>query len=317
MRVSQFLLSTCAVFCIAWPAVSLADPPDQNQGKQDHQKGGQAARPTQQGPQGGQGQHGPQGARGGQAAQPGPQAPAQGAPARNRGQNAGQQSQTGAQGYQTRERSQYGAQAGSQAGSQGGVQGAQMRNRSRPGAETGLQAPAQSGQTIGRGQYGQGGAQAVQRNAAGPAGGGARANLRGPSGPALGGWNPSVRGAQRVQAAQQWRQQNQGFDRRAVWRSNRNWWRQDSGFSLFSGLRAGFFFIPEVGYISAPRGYWGRHWRAGEYLPQWFWRYQVRDYWRYGLPGPPPGCIWLWVDHDVALVGLADGYILDIIRNVW
>ena len=315
MRVSQILLSTCAVLCIAWPATSLADPPtDQNQrGHEDHQKGAPAARPAPQGAQGGQ--RGPQGERGGQAVQPGPQsyAPSQGGAGRNRGQSFGQQSPSGAQGYQTRDRGQGGAQA-----TEPSAQGAPMRNRGQPGNQAGarFQPGVQSG--AGRGQYGvQGGAQSGQRNRAGQAAVGTRANARGPSGPALGGWNPAVRGTQRVQAGQVWRQQNQGFDQRAVWRSNRNWWRQDSGFSLFSGLRVGFFFIPEIGYVSAPRGYWGRHWRDGEFLPRWYWRYEVRDFWRYGLPRPPEGCAWVWVDRDVALVALDDGYILDIIHNVW
>jgi len=351
MRLSQILF-TCAVLCIAWPAATLADPPeDQNKsGHEDHQKGGQAARPPQQGPQTGQAQRGGQGggqgvqagaqfqagAQGGTTrnhgqnfgpqsqpgAQGGPtrnhgqnfgpqsQPGAQGGPTRNRGQNAGAQFQTGVEGSLTRGRGQYSAGATPQ----GGVQGAQTRNRGGPGFQTG----GQSGQTTSRGQYGvQGGTQTGQRNRLGQVGAGAGANVRGPSGPALGGWNPSVRGAQRLQAGQQWRQQHQGFDQRAVWRGNRDWWRQDAGFSLFSGIRVGFFFIPEVGYISAPRGYWGRHWRYGEYLPRWFWRYQVRDYWRYGLPGPPPDCLWVWVNRDVALVALDDGYILDIIYNVW
>jgi Ni/Co efflux regulator RcnB len=120
-----------------------------------------------------------------------------------------------------------------------------------------------------------------------------------------------------VQLGQQWRQQNRGWDSGAVWRGNRDWWRGDRGFRLFSGLRAGFFFVPELGYVSAPREYWGRQWRAGGYLPRWFWRYEVRDYWRYGLPQPPYGCAWIWVNNDVALVDLSDGYILDIEYNIW
>jgi Ni/Co efflux regulator RcnB len=43
----------------------------------------------------------------------------------------------------------------------------------------------------------------------------------------------------------------------------------------------------------------------------------VRDFWRYGLPAPPNGCVWVWVGQDVALIDLDDGYILDIIPNVW
>jgi len=43
----------------------------------------------------------------------------------------------------------------------------------------------------------------------------------------------------------------------------------------------------------------------------------VRDYVVYGLPPPPDGCAWVWVDDDVALVDLDDGYIFDIAHNLW
>jgi hypothetical protein len=33
--------------------------------------------------------------------------------------------------------------------------------------------------------------------------------------------------------------------------------------------------------------------------------------------GPPPGCAWIWVDDDIALVDLDDGDVLDIVHNVW
>lgn len=135
--------------------------------------------------------------------------------------------------------------------------------------------------------------------------------------PALSGWNRGVSGPARVQAGQQWRRQHTGWDSHTVWRQNPNWWRGNSAFRLYVGVRGGYFFIPGLGYISVPTQYRARHWRAGDTLPGWFWRYQVRDYWNYGLPRPPDGCIWVWVNNDVALIDASDGYILDIEHNVW
>lgn len=138
-----------------------------------------------------------------------------------------------------------------------------------------------------------------------------------PAPPPLGAWNRTARGPDRDQAGQQWRQGHQGWDRSAPWRQSQNWWRRDSGFRLFFGPRIGFFFIPEFGYVQAPTQYRDHYWRTGEYLPNWFWRYEVRDYRRYGLPTPPDGCVWVWVDGDVALIDRSDGYIVDIVHNLW
>ncbi|MDE2357572.1 MAG: RcnB family protein [Alphaproteobacteria bacterium] len=75
--------------------------------------------------------------------------------------------------------------------------------------------------------------------------------------------------------------------------------------------------MPDFGYVAVPPQYQMRYWRAGDTLPVWFWRYVVRDYAAYGLPPPPDGCAWVWVDDDVALIDLDDGYILDIVHNLW
>ena len=135
--------------------------------------------------------------------------------------------------------------------------------------------------------------------------------------PALGAWNRPASLAERNQAGQGWRQAHRGWDNQTVWRQNQNWWRSDRAFRLYSGVRAGFFFIPELGYVSAPPEYERHYWPAGDTLPRWFWRYTVGDYGRYGLPTPPYGCAWVWVDDDIALIDLSDGYILDVVRNVW
>ena len=126
-----------------------------------------------------------------------------------------------------------------------------------------------------------------------------------------------MRGPDRDHAGQQWRDQHRGWDHDAPWRRDPFWWRKDRGFRFYYGPRIGFFFIPEFGYVAAPSQYQVHYWRAGDYLPDWFWRFVVRDYQSYGLPPPPDGCAWVWVDDDVALIDRSDGYILDIVHNVW
>jgi Ni/Co efflux regulator RcnB len=138
-----------------------------------------------------------------------------------------------------------------------------------------------------------------------------------PAQPPLADWNRSVRGPDRDLAGQQWRQTHRNWDSNAPWRQAPDWWRRDRAFGRYAGPRIGFFFIPDRGYVSVPPQYQRRYWQAGDYLPNWFWAYVVRDYWRYGLPQPPEGCAWVWVDGDVALIDRADGYILDIVHNLW
>ncbi|HZZ30403.1 MAG TPA: RcnB family protein [Phenylobacterium sp.] len=133
----------------------------------------------------------------------------------------------------------------------------------------------------------------------------------------LGEWRASASRPERNQAGQQWRQQHQNWDQSAVWRQNSTWWRGDDGFRLFTGLRIGFFFVPNRGYLVLPSQYRNSHWQAGDYLPSWFRSYTVSDYARYGLPPPPYGCVWVWLNGDVALIDPSDGYILDVARNAW
>ncbi|MDR3507191.1 MAG: RcnB family protein [Caulobacteraceae bacterium] len=133
----------------------------------------------------------------------------------------------------------------------------------------------------------------------------------------MGGWSPAARGPARAQAGDQWRQGHRDWDQGAPWRQNHNWWQGNASFRLYAGPRIGFFFIPDQGYISVPSQYRSRHWEAGQYLPAWYRRHLVRYYWNYGLPVPPNGCAWVWVNNDVALIDRSDGYILDIVHNVW
>jgi Ni/Co efflux regulator RcnB len=66
-----------------------------------------------------------------------------------------------------------------------------------------------------------------------------------------------------------------------------------------------------------PQAYWGRHWGYGEFLPSFFWRNQVIDWWDYDLPPPPYGCAWVWINGGVALIDLSDGYILEVQYDIW
>lgn len=135
--------------------------------------------------------------------------------------------------------------------------------------------------------------------------------------PAIGGWDRRLRGHERDRAGEQWREQHRGWEGNSPWRHDRNWWRHNGGFHRYVGPRIGFFFVPAFGYVAAPPEYENRYWASGEYLPSWFWRFVVSDYQDYGLPAPPDGCAWVWVNSDLALIDLDDGYILDIIHNVW
>jgi Ni/Co efflux regulator RcnB len=115
-----------------------------------------------------------------------------------------------------------------------------------------------------------------------------------------------------AQARGDWRGSHMGWNRSVIWGSNHDWWRGRPEFRGFAGPRVGFLFIPGVGYWQAPREYWGRHWGYGDSLPRVFLQYQVYDWAAYGLPPPPFGCAWVWIDGGVALVDLSDGYILDV-----
>ena len=340
MRLDRLLMASCAVLLIAGPAPSFAQPsgqggsPDQrDQRKHDQDQGrGQGGQQGQganvqagQGQGGGHGQGGQgQGGQGQGGRGQGGQAQGQGGPGPGAQGPTGQ----GQGGQKHRGRGQVGPGPGGQ-----------------PGAVAGQGAPA----TVGRTPYTPGpqgpptGAQGeLRRRGQGPqvgqvppptVGGQAQVGAHPqftpghpirpaikppPAGtPQLGGWTRSLQGFDRNRTAQTWRSQHHGWDNNAVWRRNRNWWHNDNAFRSYYGVRAGFWFVPMFGYISVPWAYQHHYWRAGEFLPEWFWRYEVVDYWRYGLPAPPYGCAWIWVNNDIALVDFNDGYIIDMVYNVW
>jgi Ni/Co efflux regulator RcnB len=322
----SLLLSAAVAVCLALPVASLADPPSdnaKNKGGQDQQQHGQG-RGQGQGKGQGQGQGKGQGGQGGGQGKGGTQGgsaakgPSAGAVlttggAGNGGAGAHGGAFSGASGvkaqqFQLQKSSQFQSQSGGQPtrGATGGTPSTSGVVRSfggsTPRRTTATAQNVQAAQPLRRG--GQPQTPNIQ-------------SIRRPQPTPLAGWSQTVRGAARDQAGQQWRQGHQGWDQNAPWRQDSNWWRSSPSFRLFSGPRIGYFFIPELGYVSAPAEYQKHYWRTGEYLPDWFWRYQVRDYDRYGLPQPPDGCVWIWLDGDVALMDASDGYIIDIVRNLW
>lgn len=127
----------------------------------------------------------------------------------------------------------------------------------------------------------------------------------------------------RAERRNQYRDQVRRNWNRDSWRRNwnsrhhRNWWRNHRWFRGWNGVRIGFYFAPGYGYYSVPRSYWRRNYYEGQYLPSIFWRYRVIDPYYYGLPPAPPGCAWVYVDNNILLVDLYDGYIIEVISQAW
>lgn len=82
-------------------------------------------------------------------------------------------------------------------------------------------------------------------------------------------------------------------------------------------MRIGFYFSPGYGYYSVPRNYRNQRYYEGQYLPSVFWRYTLNDYNTWGLPWPPAGTRWVWVDNSIYLIDEYDGYIVDVIYDAW
>lgn len=63
-----------------------------------------------------------------------------------------------------------------------------------------------------------------------------------------------------------------------------------------------------------PRGYYVHHWVWGEFLPPLFWarNYWLGDYWRYDLPPPPFGAVWVRVGDDAVLIDRDSGEIIEV-----
>jgi len=290
------LISAALALCLAWPAAVLADPPT-NQGGGADQGGHGPDKAKDQPATGSKGQTGARGEHAGQRA-----AAVAGAA---RDTVASAPAATVAKGRDRQRAAVYAPPTPAATAQHEPRLAGQRGNNAAGPAFSGVES-SQNFQTQ-QGQLRFGQRQARARGAMQPP-----ANQ-----PALAHWDRAATGPARSQASQQWRQANSGWDSHALWRRNADWWRTSSAFRLFSGARIGFFFIPEQGYVAVPAEYQTHYWRTGDQLPDWFWRYAVRDYWNYGLPQPPDGCTWVWVDNDIALIDASDGYILDIVHNAW
>ena len=68
-----------------------------------------------------------------------------------------------------------------------------------------------------------------------------------------------------------------------------------------------------------PRGWYAQQWRFGMYLPYLFWtrNYWITNYWNFGLPQPPYGYIWVREGNNALLINEQDGYILQVIYNIF
>jgi len=129
---------------------------------------------------------------------------------------------------------------------------------------------------------------------------------------------------QRLESRRRARDQLQRRWNRDRWSSDwrrrhrdRNWWRGHRWWRGWNGVRFGFYFAPGYGYYSVPRSYWNVRYYAGGYLPRTFWRYRVVDPYFYGLPPAPPGTVWVYVNNSIMLIDIYDGYILEVVHDVW
>jgi Ni/Co efflux regulator RcnB len=75
----------------------------------------------------------------------------------------------------------------------------------------------------------------------------------------------------------------------------------------------------DAGRYVTPRGYVGRAWHRGDYLPRTYYstRYVVNDYGSYHLYAPPRGHHWVRVNHDVLLTAVATGAVVAVVANLF
>jgi Ni/Co efflux regulator RcnB len=72
------------------------------------------------------------------------------------------------------------------------------------------------------------------------------------------------------------------------------------------------------GYVRPPGWYYHR-WSFGEFLPGFFWthNYWINDYGYFGLPYPPPGCIWVRYGDDALLIDRYNGQIVQVVYGLF
>lgn len=75
-----------------------------------------------------------------------------------------------------------------------------------------------------------------------------------------------------------------------------------------------------IGDYYWPRGYARNIWIIGTWLPSVFFldaRYQLVEYWRFGLYDPPVGCHWIRIGYDALLVDDFTGEVLDEVYDLF
>jgi Ni/Co efflux regulator RcnB len=68
-----------------------------------------------------------------------------------------------------------------------------------------------------------------------------------------------------------------------------------------------------------PNGWYDHRWSFGEFLPSLFWgsSYWLTDYYRYDLPPPPYGTVWVREGYDALLVDRDSGEIITVEYDVF
>jgi len=77
----------------------------------------------------------------------------------------------------------------------------------------------------------------------------------------------------------------------------------------------------QIGIYVVPRGYVQRSWRTGDWLPRGYWsdaaRYELRNWWRYGLYDPPYWATWVRVGDDALLIDRGNGEVIDVVYDLF
>jgi Ni/Co efflux regulator RcnB len=134
---------------------------------------------------------------------------------------------------------------------------------------------------------------------------------------ALTAWMGSNNTPQRAHLAAVWRSQNHDLDKHAPWKHGGDWWKGRPGFKGYHGHRHHHRFIPDIGYVELSDDCSLDTLAIGAFAPRCMLTYTVADWASYGLPPPPGGCEWVWLDGAIALVQISDGYIIEIVPQVF
>lgn len=104
-----------------------------------------------------------------------------------------------------------------------------------------------------------------------------------------------------------------------------DWDRRDNRWDRRDAYRSGYYqgrvdsYRYDRGRYIAPRGYYVRSWRHGDYLPRSYCesRYIVNDYRAYHLGAPPYGHHWVRVNDDVVLAAVASGLVVSVVNGLF